>query len=162
MQSQIGKQRNLEHAAAEIGSKMQNAPETVTSEDAADIHSREARATGIQNPPAGSLSSQAEALAAANEGRTDSSNNGAAAAANNTVPADPAQKSQQHRVQNFEQASEQVTSKMANAPEQVTKEEGDLLHSREQRAFGATSKGGVASQAQSLAAENEKRGGTTA
>ena len=47
---------------------------------------------------------------------------------------------------------------MANAPSQVTKEEADLLHSREQRAFGETSKGGIASQAQSMAAENEKQG----
>lgn len=48
--------------------------------------------------------------------------------------------------------------KMANDPEHVTKEEADLLHSREQRAFGNTSKGGVASQAQSMVAENEKKG----
>jgi hypothetical protein len=46
----------------------------------------------------------------------------------------------------------------ANAPESVTKEEADLLHSREQRAFGETSKGGIASKAQSMAAENEKKG----
>lgn len=47
---------------------------------------------------------------------------------------------------------------MAENPESVTKEEADLLHSREHRAFGATSKGGIASQAQSLASENEKKG----
>lgn len=47
---------------------------------------------------------------------------------------------------------------MAQEPARVTKEEADLLHSRETRAFGATSKGGIASQAQSLAAENERRG----
>ena len=47
---------------------------------------------------------------------------------------------------------------MATDPEAVTKEEGDLLHSREQRAFGTTSKGGIASQAQSLAKENQEKG----
>lgn len=46
---------------------------------------------------------------------------------------------------------------MASAPETVTKEDADLAHSREQRAFGQTSKGGVASQAQSLASENESK-----
>ena len=44
---------------------------------------------------------------------------------------------------------------MANDPASVTKEDGDLLHSREQRAHGRTEKGGIASQAQRLAAENE-------
>jgi len=32
MQSEVGKQRNFEQAAAEVGSKIQNAPETITSE----------------------------------------------------------------------------------------------------------------------------------
>jgi hypothetical protein len=32
MQSEAGKTRNFEHAAQEVGSKMQSAPETVTSE----------------------------------------------------------------------------------------------------------------------------------
>lgn len=32
MQSEVGKQRNFEQAAQEVGSKMQNAPETVTSQ----------------------------------------------------------------------------------------------------------------------------------
>lgn len=47
---------------------------------------------------------------------------------------------------------------MVEDPEHVTKREGDLLHSREQRAFGETTKGGIASQAQSVAAENQKKG----
>ncbi|KAK5722616.1 hypothetical protein LTR15_005847 [Elasticomyces elasticus] len=151
MQSEVVRQRNFEQAAAEVGSKVQNAPESVTSEDAAHIHSREAKVTGVANPPKGSLSSQAESLAAANEGRSNNSAVNATAASSN-----PTEQAQQDRMQNFEHASKQVASKMANNPEQVTKEEGDLLHSREQRAFGTTSKGGVASQAQSLAAENEK------
>jgi hypothetical protein len=32
MQSEVGKTRNFEHAAQEVGSQMQSAPETVTSE----------------------------------------------------------------------------------------------------------------------------------
>ena len=32
MQSQVGKTRNFEQAAQEVGSKMQNAPESITSE----------------------------------------------------------------------------------------------------------------------------------
>ena len=58
----------------------------------------------------------------------------------------------------------------------LTREEADLLHSREQRAFGETSKGkanhnhcrvlayahvhpgGIASQAQSLASDNKQKG----
>lgn len=50
-----------------------------------------------------------------------------------------------------------VAQKMANEPENVTKDEANTLHSREQRSFGQTSKGGIASQAQSLASENEKK-----
>ena len=71
----------------------------------------------------------------------------------------PAEQSAADRIDNFEAAAEQVASKLATDPEQVTKDEADLLHSREHRAFGNTSKGGIASQAQSVAAENEKKGG---
>lgn len=62
---------------------------------------------------------------------------------------------QQQREENFQEAVNVVAPKMANAPETVTKEDGDLLHSREQRARGVTEKGGIASQAQHLAAENK-------
>jgi hypothetical protein len=37
----------------------------------------------------------------------------------------------------------------------VTREDANLIHSREVRAHGATEKGGVAAQAMSLAAKNE-------
>lgn len=59
------------------------------------------------------------------------------------------------RKENFEDAAVDVGQKMKNDPQHVSKEEADLLHSREQRAFGQTEKGGVAAQAQRLAAENE-------
>ena len=71
---------------------------------------------------------------------------------------DPAAQSAADRQKNFEQAAAEVSQKMATNPEKVTPEEGNMLHSREQRAFGQTEKGGVASHAQSLASENEKKG----
>lgn len=70
---------------------------------------------------------------------------------------DPATQSSVDRVENFEQVADAVAAKMSSNPEQVTKEDADLLHSREQRAFGQTSKGGIASQAQSLASKNENQ-----
>lgn len=118
-------------------------------QDAAYLKSREARATGQAQPPSDSFSANAQRIAAINEGDTNMPNKG---------QTDPATQSAMDRTENLQAAAEQVAPKMANAPEQVTKEEADLLHSREQRAFGDTSKGGIASQAQSMAAENEKKG----
>merc|ERR1712113_974178 len=57
-QSAQTKIHNYEQAASEVGSKMQNAPGSVTEADAAYLHSREARASGQANPPPGSLSAQ--------------------------------------------------------------------------------------------------------
>ena len=45
---------------------------------------------------------------------------------------------------------------MVNNPASITKEDGDLMHRREERAHGGTQKGGIASQVQSQAAENQK------
>jgi hypothetical protein len=118
-------------------------------QDAAYIHSREARATGQANPSKGSITSKAESLAAANEGRVNAS----------TAPSgssNPAEQSASDRLKNFQRASQEVGSKMASSPDAVTKDDANLLHSREHRAFGATSKGGIASQAQSLASEKDR------
>jgi len=60
------------------------------------------------------------------------------------------------REANFQQAADQVASKLSTNPASVTKEEADMLHSREQRAHGHTEKGGIASQAQQTVAQNEK------
>ena len=65
MQSEVTKNRNLEDAAAKVGSKLETAPETVTSENASLLHSREARVQG--GPTKGDLASQAQSVAAANE-----------------------------------------------------------------------------------------------
>jgi hypothetical protein len=158
MQSEMTKERNFEQAAQEIGSKMQQAPGNVNSEvrrtpessypclatdihqDAAYLKSREARVMGQGQPPSDSISADAERLAAANEGATKSQSG----------PLDPAEQSTLDRAHNFENLATDVASKMAKDPAHVTKEEADMLHSREQRAFGETSKGGIASQAQSL------------
>lgn len=151
MQSQTTKQRNLEDAAAKVGSKLDKAPETVTSEDASLLHSREARVMG--GPTKGDLASQAHSVAAANEQgatiQTNSTQRG-----NTNAGVTPGQQSQMDREANFAEAADQVGSKLATEPESVTKEEGDLLHSRETKAFGATEKGGIASQAQRQAAKN--------
>ena len=115
-------------------------------QDAAYLKSREARAIGQGQPPADSIASDAERLASRNEGATKSS-----APAG---PSDPISQSAADRAANFEKEAENIVTKMATNPQAVTKEDADLAHSRETRAFGSTSKGGVAAQAQSLANEN--------
>ena len=89
----------------EVGSKMQVAPETVTSEDAAKLHSREARAMGQANPPPGSISADAEHLAAVNEGRAMPQTNG---------QIDPATQSAADRVQNLQNEVAKVAPKMVS------------------------------------------------
>ena len=71
---------------------------------------------------------------------------------------DPAVQSQMDRGTNLAEAEEKVIPKMQEDPEQVTKEDANLLRSRETRAHGSTQKGGVAATAQHMAAENEKKG----
>lgn len=123
-------------------------------QDAAYIKSREARATGTGQPPAGSISADAQHLASQNE-------KGEPVSASSGGGLDSATQSAADRAANFENVAENVASKMATKPEAVTKEDADLAHSREQRAFGATSKGGIASQAQSLASENQTHPSTS-
>ncbi|KJX98630.1 hypothetical protein TI39_contig399g00002 [Zymoseptoria brevis] len=148
MQSQASRTQNFEQAVQEVGAKMQNDPASVSSEDAAYLKSREARVIGQGQPPADSISAEAQRLASATKEARKSSRQ----------PSDPTEQSANDRVSNFEAVADDVARKMASNPASVTKDEADLLHSREQRAFGNTSKGGIASQAQSIAAENEKKG----
>ena len=115
-------------------------------QDAAYLKSREARAIGQGQPPSDSIASDAERLASRNEGATRTSAS--------KGPSDPVMQSASDRAANFEKEAENIVQKMATNPQAVTKEDADLAHSREQRAFGSTSKGGVASQAQSLANDN--------
>lgn len=123
----------------------------MTSEDASLLHSREARVQG--GPTKGDLASQAQSVAAANEqGATVQTNR--TQGSGKTVNLTPAEQSQLDREANYVEAADKVGTKLETEPENVTKEEGDLLHSRETKAFGVTEKGGIASQAQSQAAKN--------
>jgi len=138
MQSEVGKQQNFEQAAQHIGGKMETDPSSVTSEVGLPIHtallhtppssrscsqdanylkSREARLTGQAQPPAGSISSDAQSLAAENEGATRGTKNADGAGGSN-----PAAQSAQDRQHNFEQTASEVGSKMQNAPGSVTQE----------------------------------------
>ncbi|KAL8860894.1 MAG: hypothetical protein Q9178_002649 [Gyalolechia marmorata] len=160
MQSELSKQRNFDQVANNVGSKLDTAPDSITKEDAQAVHRAESRLQS-QQPPSGSISSQAQHQAAVNEGATASIRTGNTTASNRTngAPVDPTVQSQMDRQANFEDAASKVGGKLVNEPGNVTKEEADLLHSREQRAFGVTEKGGLASQAQHQVAENE--GATT-
>ena len=151
MQSQISKQRNLEDAAAKVGSKLDNDPGSVTSEDASLLHSREARVMG--GPVKGDLAFQAQSVAAANEqGATVGTSSAQSIGVVDNLT--PAEQSQLDREANYVEAANEVGAKMAMDPKSVSKEDGDMLHSRETKAFGTTEKGGIASQAQSQAAKN--------
>ena len=104
-------------------------------------------------PTKGDLASQAQSVAAANEkGAKVQSNSAQGSGAQADLT--PAEQSQLDREANYVEAAEKIGTKLATEPESVTKEDGDLLHSRETKAFGATEKGGIASKAQSQAAEN--------
>ncbi|KAL8700412.1 MAG: hypothetical protein Q9201_005459 [Fulgogasparrea decipioides] len=151
MQSELTKQRNFEEVSANVGSMLDTSPGSITKEDAQAIHRAETRASGGQQPPSGSITSQAQHEAAVNEG-TSSTRTTAA-------PLDSNTQSQLDRQANYEDVASKVGGKLVNEPGNVTKKEADLLHSREQRAFGVTEKGGLASQTQHQAAENE--GATT-
>ena len=104
-------------------------------------------------PTKGDLASQAQSVAAANEkGTTVQTNPTQGSGVNAELT--PAEQSQLDREANYVEAADKIEAKLATEPRSVTKEDGDLLHSRETKAFGATEKGGIASQAQSQAAEN--------
>lgn len=151
MQSELTKQRNFEETATSVGSKLETAPASITKEDAQAVHRAESRVSGGQQPGSGSITSQVQHEAAVNEGATSASTAAA--------PVNPTVQSQTDRQKNFEDAANKIGSKLANEPSNVTKEDANLLHSREQRAFGYTEQGGLAAQAQHQVAENE--GATT-
>jgi len=128
---------NFEKEAENIVTKMATNPQAVTQEDADLAHSREQRAFGQTSK--GGIAAQAQSLASEN------------------LKNPSATQSAADRVANFDKTADGITEKLANAPETITKEDGDLAHSREQRAFGATHKGGLASVAQSQANANERQ-----
>jgi hypothetical protein len=122
---------------------MQNDPASITAEDANYLKSREARATGQAQPPKDSVSADAQRLASANERGTTPK----------TGSLDRTDQSHLTKERNLEQAVNEVGSK---DPSQITQDDANLLHSREQRAHGVTEKGGVASQAKAIANENTR------
>ncbi|KAI4746042.1 hypothetical protein E4T50_03640 [Aureobasidium sp. EXF-12298] len=141
--SLIKRLQNFESAAQDVLSKMQQDPTSITAEDANYLKSREARATGQAQPPKDSVSAEAQRLAAANESGTTPK----------TGPLNPNEQSHLTKERNLEEAVNEVASK---DPSQITQEDANLLHSREQRAHGTTEKGGVASQAKRIATENSR------
>lgn len=121
---------------------------------------------GIAQPPKSSISSDAQRLAASNE--RDSAAKPSAAAlttatttSSTTAPPtasatslSPEEQSHLDKENNFKAAAAEIGDKIANHPGAVTQDDAKLLHSREQRAHGHTEKGGIAAQAQHLAAGN--------
>ena len=95
---------------------------------------------------------KSEGAAANEQGATAQANGAPGGAADASLTS--AEQSQLDRKANYEEAADKVGAKLATEPGNVTKEDGDLVHSRETKAFGNTEKGGVASQAQSQAAKN--------
>ncbi|KAI4856803.1 hypothetical protein E4T45_01723 [Aureobasidium sp. EXF-8846] len=146
MQSQVGKVQNFESAAQDVLSKMQQDPTSITADDANYLKSREARATGQAQPPKDSVSAEAQRLAAANE-------RGTTPKTAQTGSLNSSEQSHLTKERNLEEAVNEVGSK---DPSQITRDDANLLHSREQRAHGHTEKGGVASQAKVIANENTR------
>jgi hypothetical protein len=138
--------QNFESAAQDVLSKMQQDPQSITADDANHLKSREARATGQAQPPKDSVSAEAQRLAAANE-------RGTTPRTGQTGSLNPTEQSHLTKERNLEEAINEVGSK---DPSQITQDDANLLHSREQRAHGHTEKGGVASQAKVIANENTR------
>ncbi|MDI1491055.1 MAG: hypothetical protein OHK93_002260 [Ramalina farinacea] len=150
MQSNLTRERNAANATSTIASKMTTDPSSISPSDARTLQSKTTKAQGGAQPEPGSLASQAASLASANEAGTTASGG-----QEDTVPLTSAEQSQLDREANFEKQAAQVKGKLDADPAGLSKQEADAMHSREQRAFGGTEKGGLASQAQSQVAENE-------
>ncbi|KAK3172065.1 hypothetical protein OEA41_004149 [Lepraria neglecta] len=86
--------------------------------------------------------------------REDAAANNQDATVQTNTPLNPAEQSQLDREANYVEQANKVATKMATKPENVTKEDGDTMHSRETKAYGNTEKGGIASQAQNLVASS--------
>jgi hypothetical protein len=144
--SLINPLQNFESAAQDVLSKMQQDPQSITADDANYLKSREARATGQAQPPKDSVSAEAQRLAAANE-------RGTTPKTGQTGSLNPTEQSNLTKERNLEEAINEIGSK---DPSQITQDDANLLHSREQRAHGHTEKDGVASQAKVIANENTR------
>ena len=137
---------------SEVRDQIRNAPETITNNEADHLQSVESRAQGGGRPPKGGIAAQAQSIAAANENGAKSryiNNNNGAGGVN------AAEQSQSNREANWADAAQKISDKMANDPSSITKKDAGEIHKREQRAFGTTEKGGLASEAHKLADQNK-------
>ena len=150
MQSTLTRERNAATATSTIASRITTDPSSLSSSDARTLQSKTSKAQDGAQPAPGSLASQAASLASANEAGTT-----AAGGHEDSVPLTPAEQSQLDREANFEEQAAKVKGKLETDPAGLSKREADAMHSREQKLFGNTEKGGLASQAQSQVAENE-------
>ncbi|KAG8529946.1 uncharacterized protein KY384_005427 [Bacidia gigantensis] len=146
MQSNLSKGRNLEETAEQVAGKVASNPSSVTEEDAQTLQSRTSRYQRGGQPPSDSLAAQAQSVAAGNDQGVGS---------NTTSTLTAEQQSQLDREANYKQQADYVTKKLETEPGNVTREDGNTMHSREQRAFRTTEKGGLSSAAKSQVAENE-------
>lgn len=141
MQSEVAKARNAEQGNTSAGGNTKSA--------AGQMISDVAKAEGGTTKGSTSAKMQSELTNAQNATSGQGASNG---------QVDPTTQSHMDREANLQDAEQKVVPKMENDPEHVTKDEANLLRSRETRAHGVTEKGGVAATAQHLAAENEKKG----
>ena len=155
MQSELTKQRNAEQGIYDNnvtgntnGTTTGNTASTGKSAAGQTI-SEVAKAEGGTTKGSTSAKMQSELTKAQNAGQAPNLS---------TAGTNPPAQSHLTKEANFEDAKAKVMPKMEADPEHVTKEDANLLRSRETRAHGVTEKGGVAATAQHLAAENEKKG----
>ena len=142
MQSELTKQRNAEQGVYDNNANGGTSNKSAAGQKISEV----AKAEGGTTKGSASAKMQSELTKAQNNNQTPD------------IGGDPATPSHSDKEANFEDAKAKVMPKIQADPEHVTKEDANLLRSREQRAHGVTEKGGVAATAQHLAAENEKKG----
>ena len=142
MQSELTKQRNAEQGVYENNTDGGTSNKSAAGQKISEV----AKAEGGTTKGSASAQMQSELSKAQNNNQTPD------------LGTDPGTRSHLGKEANFEDAKAKVMPKIQADPEHVTKEDANLLRSREQRAHGVTEKGGVAATAQHLAAENEKKG----
>ena len=148
MQSELTKQRNAEQGVYDNNASGSSTGTGTSSAKSAagQTISEVAKAEGGTTKGSTSAKMQSELTKAQNASQTPHRSTGSTLQSHATKEA------------NLQDAKENILPKMEMEPEHVTKEDANLLRSRETRAHGVTEKGGVAATAQHLAAENEKKG----
>lgn len=142
MQSELTKQRNSEQGVNDNNTNGGTSNKSAAGQKISEV----AKAEGGTTKGSASAKMQSELTKAQNANQT------------RNLDADPATRSHLDKEANLADAKDKIMPKIQADPEHVTKEDANLLRSRETRAHGVTEKGGVAATAQHLAAENEKKG----